>query len=191
MSTTKKKLHADVTIIGSGIAGGILAAILARNGLDVILIDKLKHPKFAIGESTIPETALLFQFLASRFNVPELAEISTFQKGRTNLPLSGIKRNFGFMYHSDSQFSHAFSHQLGAANDEHAINHFFRQEVDHFVAKTAVLYGCHLYEGVGITDVSIDNDGATLSIDDGNSIHCDYVVDAGGEIAIVHQVSTP
>lgn len=46
----------DVAIIGSGIGGSTLAAILARQGLSVIVFEAGTHPKFAVGESMILET---------------------------------------------------------------------------------------------------------------------------------------
>ena len=42
-----------VAILGAGIAGSMLAAVLARNGVRVLLVDAATHPRFAVGESTI------------------------------------------------------------------------------------------------------------------------------------------
>ena len=44
----------DVIILGSGIGGSTLAAILARDGFRVLMIEKARHPRFALGESTLP-----------------------------------------------------------------------------------------------------------------------------------------
>jgi len=41
----------DTIIIGSGIGGTSLAAILARHGKKVLMIEKGRHPRFAIGEA--------------------------------------------------------------------------------------------------------------------------------------------
>ena len=46
-----KKTQFDVIMIGSGLAGSILAIILAKHNLRVLTIDKNAHPKFAIGEA--------------------------------------------------------------------------------------------------------------------------------------------
>ena len=46
----------DVLILGSGLAGSLTAAILARHGAKVLLIDAAQHPRFAVGESTTPQT---------------------------------------------------------------------------------------------------------------------------------------
>ena len=44
----------DVAILGAGMAGGVLGTVLARNGVRVLLLDAATHPRFAVGESTIP-----------------------------------------------------------------------------------------------------------------------------------------
>ena len=56
----------DVAILGSGMAGTILASVLARNGARVLIVDAGSHPKFAIGESTIPYTSMLMRLIAER-----------------------------------------------------------------------------------------------------------------------------
>ena len=57
----------DVAILGTGIGGSILGCILAKNGLRVVMLEQQEHPRFAIGESTVPETTLLFRVLAARY----------------------------------------------------------------------------------------------------------------------------
>lgn len=63
----------DIAIIGSGIAGAMLACVLAKHDLRVIVIDAGTHPRFAVGESMVPESASLLEILAQRFGIPELA----------------------------------------------------------------------------------------------------------------------
>ena len=53
----------DVAILGSGMAGSIMAAVLAKQGVRVVLIDSDTHPRFVVGESTIPHTSLLISLL--------------------------------------------------------------------------------------------------------------------------------
>ena len=43
-----------LVIIGSGFAGSILARIAHRLGIDVVLIERGHHPRFALGESSTP-----------------------------------------------------------------------------------------------------------------------------------------
>ena len=68
-----KQSHYDVAIIGSGIAGTMLGAILAKQKLNVVIIDAGTHPRFAVGESMVPESAVLLKILARQNNIPELA----------------------------------------------------------------------------------------------------------------------
>ncbi|HWO59191.1 MAG TPA: FAD-dependent monooxygenase, partial [Umezawaea sp.] len=62
----------DVAILGSGLAGGMLGAVLARNGVKVLIVDAGTHPRFAVGESTIPYTSGMMRLIADRYQVPEL-----------------------------------------------------------------------------------------------------------------------
>ncbi|MBV9143925.1 MAG: tryptophan 7-halogenase [Pseudonocardiales bacterium] len=74
-----EKVH-DVAIIGGGIGGSIMAAILAGNGVDVLLAEGTPHPRFTIGESTTPETSISLRLLAARYGVPELAYLEAYAK---------------------------------------------------------------------------------------------------------------
>ncbi|MCA9993109.1 MAG: NAD(P)-binding protein, partial [Anaerolineales bacterium] len=67
----------DVAIIGTGLAGSVLGAILARQGLRVVLFEAKSHPRFAIGESLILETSELMRALAELYDVPEIAYFSS------------------------------------------------------------------------------------------------------------------
>ena len=44
----------DLAIIGSGFGGSLLAMIAARLGYRVVLLERGRHPRFAIGESASP-----------------------------------------------------------------------------------------------------------------------------------------
>ena len=63
----------DVAIIGTGIGGSTLAAMLARQGLRVVVFEGGVHPRFTIGESMILETSEVMRALAEFYDVPELA----------------------------------------------------------------------------------------------------------------------
>ena len=63
MPTTHTETLFDVAILGTGIGGTSLGAILAKNGLRVLLLEQTVHPRFAIGESTVPVSyQSIFQF---------------------------------------------------------------------------------------------------------------------------------
>ena len=57
----------DVAIVGSGIAGSTLGAILARHGLRTVIFEAKSHPRFSIGESMILETSETMRATAELF----------------------------------------------------------------------------------------------------------------------------
>ena len=59
----------DVLVIGGGPAGSTIAALLAAQGRDVVLVEKARHPRFHIGESLLPANAELFEQLGDRKSV--------------------------------------------------------------------------------------------------------------------------
>jgi flavin-dependent dehydrogenase len=49
-----KKLTTDVLVIGAGPAGTVAASIIKQAGFKVTIVEKLKFPRFVIGESLLP-----------------------------------------------------------------------------------------------------------------------------------------
>ena len=91
-----------VAILGAGIAGSMLAAVLARNGVRVLLVDAATHPRFAVGESTIPTTSAMIRIISERYRVPEIAPLASFAGIRDHVSRNcGRKQNFGFVYHRE------------------------------------------------------------------------------------------
>ena len=66
----------DVAIVGSGFAGALCALALRQRGRRVALIERGRHPRFAIGESTTPLTNLLLEELADRYDLPQIRSFS-------------------------------------------------------------------------------------------------------------------
>ena len=62
----------DVVILGSGMAGSVLATILAKHKAKVLMLDKASHPRFAIGEALTSHTEKLLSLLSHQYAIPEL-----------------------------------------------------------------------------------------------------------------------
>ncbi|MGH8798392.1 MAG: NAD(P)/FAD-dependent oxidoreductase, partial [Caldimonas sp.] len=70
--TPTPALACDVLVIGGGPGGATIGALLAERGRDVVVIEKLHHPRFHIGESLLPANAQLFDRLGVRSEVERI-----------------------------------------------------------------------------------------------------------------------
>ncbi|MGH3822694.1 MAG: NAD(P)/FAD-dependent oxidoreductase, partial [Pseudonocardiaceae bacterium] len=185
----------DVAVIGGGIGGTILATILAKNGVRVVCLEGGSHPRFAIGEATVPDSTLGMRVLAARYGVPELRNLSNYRSMRENVAAtSGVKRSFSFVYHREGQSNHpqectqfpAFAPPIGPDM------HYFRQDVDAYLFSLAVSYGAVCHTETRITDVEFEHDGVRLTAagkgQQTRSFRAHYVVDAGGPGALIPQI---
>ncbi len=181
-----ENLH-DVAIIGGGIGGSITAAILARNGVDVLLAEGTPHPRFAIGESTVPETSFSLRLLAARYDVPELANLSSYSSVQKIAPTSGIKRNFGYVGHRFGERArpHECAQFFTAPPPMGPDMHYFRQDIDAYLFQVAIKYGATAKNGALIEDVEFCDDLVRLCATDGSTFFARYVVDAGGRNALI------
>jgi tetracycline 7-halogenase / FADH2 O2-dependent halogenase len=179
----------DVAIIGSGIAGSSLGAILARQGQRVAIFEAKSHPRFAIGESLILETSEMMRALAIYYDVPELAYFSTENYAPFQGTSHGVKRHFGFLHHTPGQ-PHQTGRTLQAVipREPHGHElHLYRQDSDYFLATTAVAYGATLYQNSPVAAVDFSDDVVTLTTAQGKSCRARYLVDAGGFRSLVAQ----
>src|SRR6266849_4110555 len=168
----------DVAIIGSGIGGSTLAAVLARNGLSVVVFEGGTHPRFTIGESMILETSEAMRALAEFYDVPELAYYSS-ENFYANIGTShGVKRHFSFVHHTAGQ--HVAPHRsLQAVIPRmpygHEI-HIQRQDSDYFLTSMAISYGATVLMGTRIQAIDITADYAEVTTTKGQSYRANYVV---------------
>ena len=65
-------IKTEFLILGSGFGGSLLALILARAGKSVVMVDRSRHPRFAIGESSTPLADRTLSQVADRFGLPDL-----------------------------------------------------------------------------------------------------------------------
>src|SRR5438105_5986065 len=95
----------DIAIIGSGFAGSLLGIIARRLGRSVVLLERGRHPRFAIGESTSPLANLLIEELARRYDLPRLIPLSSYGPWKRTYPevVCGVKRGFTFFHHTAGQ----------------------------------------------------------------------------------------
>ncbi|MEX2435746.1 MAG: FAD-dependent oxidoreductase [Balneolaceae bacterium] len=139
----KNQLKFDFLVVGSGFAGSITAMSLSNSGFDVCLIEKDKHPRFAIGESSTPIADMILRDLADRYNLPFLKEISRYGEWQRNHPevICGLKRGFSYYPHQPGElFRSNRNHEnellvAASVNKENSDTNWLRSDVDHFLVK--------------------------------------------------------
>lgn len=176
----------DVIVLGSGLAGSILATILAKQGLRILSIDKSSHPRFAIGEAMTPDTDLIMSILSHKFSIPELGYLGCFEDICNNISPSscGFKRSFNLLYHREgcNQSLQEYN-KIGV----HPSSHLFRQDIDSYMAETAVKYGAKLLENTQIKTLEIESDGVTIETENGESFRSQYIVDSSGYKSVLSE----
>jgi len=176
----------DVCILGSGLASTMLGSILARQGVRTLLLDRSAHPRFAIGESTIPSTTGFLKILARRYDVPEIETLSSFNRIKRVAPSCGVKRAFTFIYHRRGR-PHAPSEAMEYRTFPPPLGpdvHLLRSEVDAYMAGVAVRYGAQLEEGAEVREVEL-RDVVRVVLADGSARHARFIVDGSGHKSVL------
>lgn len=181
----------DVAVVGSGFAGSILARVLRAAGRRVVLLERGRHPRFALGESSTPLAAISLERLADRYDLPDLRSLAAYGRWRRELPdlRHGLKRGFTFLAHRPGRRlapgAEGSGRLLVAASpgDEVADSHWLRADVDAFLVSRAEAEGVEYRDGVELTTAREAEDGLDLR---GRwrgrelSIRAGFVVDASG-----------
>src|SRR5215475_11682676 len=185
MNLQQSRHNFDVAIMGSGMSGSMAAAILAKRGISVLLLDDDIHPRFAVGESTIPHTSLLISLLAEKYGMPELDYITYPDRLADHVCTTcGVKRTFGFAYHRVGEVhDRREALQFGtSAKDE---NHWFRQDIDAYLYHLAVHYGAVPRQRTKVTSLEINEQGVRMRLSTGEDVHARYLVDATGYRSVI------
>ena len=191
-------VDADVAIVGSGFAGSLTALALLRTGRTVALIERGRHPRFAIGESSTPLANLLIEELADRYGLPGIRPFSkwgTWQRARPDVAC-GLKRGFTFFFHQPgAAFPEDRGHErqlmVGASpHDEIADTHWYRPHFDQALADEAQNEGAVYLDMTRVTGLRQEGNATTLEADrDGRSLRvaARFVIDASGPRGFLHR----
>jgi tetracycline 7-halogenase / FADH2 O2-dependent halogenase len=198
------RVDADVAIVGSGFAGSLTALCLLRRGKRVVMVERGRHPRFAIGESSTPLANLLIEELADRYDLPRIKPFSkwgTWQRTRPDVPC-GLKRGFSFFFH---RLNEAFDHDGNGAgdggrarqllvaaspHDEIADTHWYRPTFDEMLAREAEAAGAIHLDETRLEHVR--HEGALTILEgtrrNGASVRiaAPFVIDASGPRGFLH-----
>jgi FADH2 O2-dependent halogenase len=173
----------DVIIMGGGIGGSMLAAILAKHDLRVLLVEAEVHPRFTIGEATTPDTNFRLKLLGVKYGVPEIVHLSAFHTTRDYVsPASGVKRAFSFVYQRDGKEQNPKeTHQYPTLAPPMGPDcHFFRQDTDAYMLAIAMTYGADVRQQTRVAQIDIADELVTLGTAKGEVFTGRYLVDATG-----------
>lgn len=185
----------DIAIVGSGFGGSLLALVARRLGLSVLLLERGRHPRFAIGESTSPLTNLLLEDLAEQYDLPRLKPLTSYGPWRRAYPDvgCGLKRGFTFYHHQAGQSYAARddrSNQLLVAaspHDELADTHWLRADVDQFLMREAVGLGADYRDRVELSAPEWHADGTAAIQGRDFRARTRLVIDATGPRGFLHK----
>jgi FADH2 O2-dependent halogenase len=150
-----------VAVVGSGFAGTILARVLNQVGLRVILLERHRHPRFAIGESSTPLAAIALERLARHYGLEDLGWLAAYGRWRQHIPRirRGLKRGFTFYQHRrGEEFQDTPGHVgrllvAASPSDEVADSHWLREDVDAFLVQRATDEGVDYRDQVNVERV--------------------------------------
>jgi tetracycline 7-halogenase / FADH2 O2-dependent halogenase len=174
----------DVALVGAHLATNLLAAVLAKNGVSVLLVDAEADATVPAGETTVPYTAEVFFTIARRYEIPEIGAFGL----TCDLPdrvrrTSGVKRSLSFLYHQpEAEQDPAQTVQFNVPG-EHSEWHMFRPDVDEYAHEIARKYGAVVprhRSPVATTGPLPGGDGVEVSTADGLRYRARYLVDSVG-----------
>jgi flavin-dependent dehydrogenase len=161
--------RSDVLVAGAGPAGSFAATMLARRGYDVVLVDKVCHPRETVGESVLPAAWKYFDTL-----------------GLGNEILCRFVKKAGGVVAWGDEISEIAFREFGY--DRPGL-HVERNELDNLLLRNAGRAGARICEGVRAERFApVDDGGADVVLvsNDGKQLHrCRHLVDATGQASFV------
>lgn len=191
--------HYDIAIAGSGFGGSLLAMIARRLGHSVVLIERGRHPRTVIGESSTPLTNLLLEELTTRYDLPTIRPLSKWGTWQQSHPevACGLKRGFTFYHHNlegPQPFPPDRAHQLLVAaspHDRSADTHWYRADFDYLLVSEAQALGVDYFDETTITKITESNTVIQLEGTRHNepiTISAKLLIDATGPRGLLHRV---
>jgi 2-polyprenyl-6-methoxyphenol hydroxylase-like FAD-dependent oxidoreductase len=161
-------LTCEVLVVGGGPAGTTIAALLARSGHDVVLLEKAHHPRFHIGESLLPANAELFERLGVRDQVESI----------------GMKK-WGVEFVSPDHVDPAFVEFAEAWDKSMPYSwQVRRSQLDELLFRHAAGEGARTFEGHRAREVAFDDEGVSVQVEGENGTRqtwrAAFLVDASG-----------
>jgi FADH2 O2-dependent halogenase len=186
----------DVAVIGAGFAGSLMAMIARQLDLSVVLLERGRHPRFAIGESSTPLSNLLLEELAARYSLTGVQPLSKWGSWRCTHPelACGLKRGFSFFHHTPGSASPiSRENQLLVAASPHdaiADTHWYRADFDTYLTAEAQRLGAVYLDQIQVQQcIEEDPEARMLVSHNGQALEISarFLVDATGPRGLLHR----
>jgi len=161
---------ADVLVIGGGPAGSTAAALLARRGHRVTLLEKDRHPRFHIGESLLPANLRLLDQLGVADEVRSI--------GMQKWGAEFVSPRHA--HHQDYRFAEAWDKNMPYAYQVR------RSQFDHILIRNAARAGAQVLEQcrVRTVELSVEGGGVRVHAEQADGAQCcwraRFLLDASG-----------
>jgi len=182
--------HYDILIAGAGFAGSLTALALQKSGLKVCLLEKGKHPRFAIGESSTPVADMILRKLSSKYDLPWLYDFSRYGSWQKSHPeiVCGIKRGFSFFKHYPGEdFTTDENHKnellvAASSSDLESDTNWLRSDFDAFLITKIKESGIDYCEFSEITKAkrNVEWEFQIKRLDKNETIFSSFFIDASG-----------
>ena len=168
---------ADVAVIGGGPAGSAAATMLARQGWNVVLLERERFPREHVGESLLPASMPVLEELGAMEAVQAAGFLpkygATMVWGRDPEPWSWHFRE------TSVQYPHAYQ--------------VWRPTFDHILLENARALGVDVREGCRVASVELSDSKSMSSLQyvsdtaGQRELSARFVVDASGQAALLAQ----